>query len=192
MAALESGSVTEYLAVQGVEWHVGEGGARVIVFKELAEVFLKECLDNNASGRTLTEMGFALRVCFATAARDRLGWVDLVARFAHWQKLEDVLGSEFLAGARQFPKSAVMSFPVDGVDVQEVPPAVDVEEVEHCRFCRRFPEMCCVLAGDVDAICSEGHFARWCQWCDGSWCARNIEPCVCMCVGAYVQCLHPD
>jgi hypothetical protein len=84
-----------------------------------------------------------------------------------------------------------MGFPVDGVDVLEIPPVVGVEEFEHCGFCRRFPEMCCVLAGDVDAINSEAHLARGYQWYDGSGCARNVEPCCCMFVGSYVQCLHP-
>jgi hypothetical protein len=48
---------------------MGEGGAGVIIFKELAEVFLKKCLDNNASGRALIEMGFALGMHFTRAAR---------------------------------------------------------------------------------------------------------------------------
>ena len=63
--------------------------------------------------RALVEVGFAFGMHFARAARDGLGWIDLVEGSTHRKDLLDELSNEFLPGVSQFMYRTVVGFPVD-------------------------------------------------------------------------------
>ena len=61
----------------------------------------------------MVEVGFAFGMHFAQAARDGLGWIDLVENCAHRKDLVNEFGNGFLPGVSQFLYRTVVGFPAD-------------------------------------------------------------------------------
>ena len=87
----------------------------------LLEAFLKNgpiCDESTRKDLGPADVGlsldrFACGMHFARAARDRLGWINLVVNCAHWKDLVDKFGNGFLHGVPQFLYRTVVGFSVD-------------------------------------------------------------------------------
>lgn len=128
MAVLKSVGTSVDFVVESVEEDICQGGTSVLSFEEAAEVLAEKSFDDETTSRTLVEVSFAFGMCFARATRDGLGGVDLVIDGAHGKELVDELGDELLAGVWEFPDRAVVSLPVDRVEILGIPSVVLVEE----------------------------------------------------------------